>query len=437
MHRRQALRFVLSVIGLVFFALGLGAKLLNRSLQIEALDKVPLYFWASSIPVIILMIFSVLIEHHIQKGFSYFWNHMLIQRSLERQMIDSGIMIQRGSVYELPKIQLEFSDDLNSGVLRIRNALRFDRKLDNVVMSSALRQYVVERHYCTDDGNWYVFELVDGSVSFKQTFTSLDAFLDYSNTIPSYSLFFDGRTAPKLQSMLIAGQTGSGKTYAVYSLLIQMLYKKVPYHLYFADPKGSSLAVVGQTIAPERTAVDVDEIITMLEAFVSLMRERKAELKEMLKSRIDADFATFGLSPYIFICDEYASFASVLASSKKEVRDRVKALLYEVVLQGRQLGFFLFLIMQKSDANLIDTALRENIPLKIVLGNSEAQTYVTAFGAGADIPNRDYLVGEGVFVEPTIAPEPKLLQFPYLDFDILSACQKTPSPRGVTTRAPE
>ncbi len=79
------------------------------------------------------------------------------------------------------------------------------------------------------------------------------------------------------------------------------------------------------------------------------------------------------------------------------------------------------MVMQKSDASLIDTAIRDNVPLKIVLGNSETQTYVTAFGAGVEIPNRHYFVGEGVFTEPTLAPEPKIVQCPLCDFDILAA----------------
>ena len=35
-----------------------------------------------------------------------------------------------------------------------------------------------------------------------------------------------------------------------------MLYKDIPYTLFFADPKGSSLAIIGQAIAPDRTATD-------------------------------------------------------------------------------------------------------------------------------------------------------------------------------------
>ncbi|MBQ0038027.1 MAG: hypothetical protein KBS74_05080 [Clostridiales bacterium] len=424
MRKRQAERLTLLAISLTFFALGLGAKILNRSFQMALMDKATLNLWAMSALVIALMIMAILIEHHIFKGVRYFWYHWIILNCLERQMIDAGIMVRHGNIIVTPKIQLSFSKDLNSATLRIRNALKYNKVLDDVVMSSALRKFVVERHYSTDDGNWYIYELVDGSVSFKQTYNSLDEFLQYSKTISTYKLFLDSRSTPRLQHAILVGQTGSGKTYAVYSLLMQMLYKDVPYHLYFADPKGSSLAVIGQEIAPERTASSVEAIIESLGQFVALMRERKTELRKRLKTRIDADYSDFGMSPYIFICDEYASFASVLASSDKKTRDKVKALLYEVILQGRQLGFFLFIIMQKSDATLIDTALRDNIPLKIVLGNSEQQTYVTAFGAGVDIPNRHYSVGEGVFTEPVLAPEPKLVQFPYCNFDILQACKQ-------------
>lgn len=195
------------------------------------------------------------------------------------------------------------------------------------------------------------------------------------------------------------------------------------YNMYFADPKGSSLAVLGAAISEERTAVDFSDIVNLLNEFVNQMQGRKNEMKELLKSQLDADYSTFNLSPSIFIFDEYASFAAILAAKDKKVRDEVKSLLYEIILQGRQLGFFLVLAMQKSDATLLETALRDNLPLKMVLGNAEQQTYITAFGH-ADIPNRHYAVGEGVFTEPTLAPEPKLVQCPYCNFDVLQAVRR-------------
>ena len=126
----------------------------------------------------------------------------------------------------------------------------------------------------------------------------------------------------------------------------------------------------------------------------------------------------------MLIIDEYAAFSAVLAAKDKKTRDHVDELMHQIILMGRQLGFFLFLVMQKSDAKLITTALRENVPFKIVLGNAEEQTYVTAFGNGIDIPPMNYGQGDGVFTEPTLAPTPKYVQFPTLDFDILEEAKR-------------
>lgn len=128
-------------------------------------------------------------------------------------MIDASFGSQRSFYVELPKIRLSFNKGIRSGTLKVRNALKFDNKLDNAVMSSALRNFIVERHYTTDDGNWYVYELVDDSVSFKQTFDTFESFLEFNKTVPTYKLFLDNRSIVKLQHTLLVGITGSGKTY--------------------------------------------------------------------------------------------------------------------------------------------------------------------------------------------------------------------------------
>ena len=436
MRKKNIEYFILILSAMIAFALSLGARATYQYFQIDIFNKINIGSFISALVIVLITIIDYLISNKIYKGVHYFFNYRKVRNRLEKQMIDAGFAIKRSYYLELPRIRLTFNKDLSKGILMLRNTLKFDVKLDKVVMSSALGKYIVERHYLTDDGNYYIYEFVDGSLSFKIEFKTFNEFLEYNKNIPTYKLFLDKRYVVKLQHCLLVGMTGSGKTYALYNLILQMLNKNVKYELYYADPKGSSLAVIGSSIAKDRTAVDVDSIIVLLENFVQLMRQRKGELKKLLENKIDSDYSTFGLKPYIFICDEYASLASVIASCEKKTRDKVKSLLYEVILQGRQLGFFLFLVMQKSDATLIDTALRDNIPLKIVLGNSEQQTYVTTFGAGVEIPNRNYKLGEGIFTEPVLAQEPKLVQCPYLNFNILQAC-KSSSPGGVTTRAPE
>lgn len=435
MRSKQSVRLIFSTLAFIIFVLGIGAKIINQDLNIGLLQQLNNYTWIISGIILIILLIEFLISNHILKGFKYFVNYWTIKNNLELQMIDAGFGIKRGNIIELPKIVLSFDKDFKSGQLKVRNALKFDKKLDDTVLSSALGKYIVERHYLSDDNNYYIYELIDGSISYRLIFNSADSFIEYNRTISPYKLFLDGRSEVKLQHCILVGMTGSGKSYSLYSFILQMLNKNVKYNIHFADPKGSSLAVIGSAVNSEQTYVDMNSIIKGLDRFVEQMRARKPMLKLLLEDKVDADYSDFKMSPNIFIIDEYASFASVLASEDKKIRDKVKALMYEVILQGRQLGFFMFLVMQKSDATLIDTALRDNIPLKIVLGNSEQQTYVTAFGAGVDVPNRHYQTGEGVFTEPVIAPEPKLVQFPFLDFDILSFCKR--NARCVTTGVPE
>jgi len=151
------------------------------------------------------------------------------------------------------------------------------------------------------------------------------------------------------------------------------------------------------------------------------MNYRKTEIKEMLNTKLEATYADFNYEPHIFIFDEFASFQTTIQAMEKKKRDKVMKLLSQVVLQGRQLGFFLWIVMQKSDASLLPTSLRENLPVKFVLGNAENQTYITTFGVGADIPIKDFNLGQGVFTCPDIANTPKICHFSYLDFDILKA----------------
>lgn len=435
MRKRQAERLTAATIGAIAFVLQWGAKAICQRVQLDFVQNIQAILLCASITIFSILVTEFLLSNRIYKGFRYFLFYWTTVNRLENQLIDAGFGIQRSYYVELPKIRLSFSSDFSTGKLEVQNSVKFDKRLDDAVLSAALGKFVVERHYQADDGNAYIYELVDGAVSFKMEFSDYSEFQKYNATINPYQLFLDKRSRVKLQHTLVVGQTGSGKTVELYNLILQMLNKPIAYEVYFADPKGSSLAVLGSVISENRTAVDFDSIVNLLQSFVEHMRNHKVELRELLKSQLDADYSTFGLSPGIFIFDEYASFAAVLASQEKKTRDAVKSLLYEIILQGRQLGYFLVLAMQKSDATLLETALRDNLPLKLVLGNAEQQTYITTFGH-ADIPNRHYTVGEGVFTEPTLAPEPKLVQCPYCTFDILQAVRVT-SPGGVTTRAPE
>lgn len=364
-------------------------------------------------------------RNHLNRGLIYAIRYYAICLSIRRALLDAHYFVSRQffgtAVALLPKIKLTFIDNYQRGLLLVENSVRYAKRLDTVQLSSALRRYVVERSYLSDDENYYCFELFDSRLDRRLEFHSVDELLSYNAQVGDFELFIDKFTVIPLHHTLIVGQTGSGKTYGMYSFLLQMLSKSVQYHLYLADPKGSSLSILGDMIAPDCTAEDVDDIVALLREFNDVMDKRKADLKAKLSIKLEASYSDFGFNPYVFVFDEYASFQSVVQAMDKKHRDEVNKLISQIVLQGRQLGFFLFVVMQKSDSTSLPTMIRDNLPLKIVLGNAEQQTYVTAFGTGVKIPSHDFRKGEGVYTFPGIANTPKLCTFSYLNFDINAA----------------
>ena len=365
------------------------------------------------------------LRNHIDKGVKYAWKHYLLVLSLRKQFFDAGLYVTRrigaSEIAVIPWISIKFLPDYASGRVYIRNSIRLHGKLSKTDISAALGRYVVEQIYLKDDGNYYYFDFYDSSIDRRLVFNNFNSFKKYSDAIETYELFVDVRTRLPLTHHLIVGQTGSGKSYALHGFLLQMSLKSIEYHLYFADPKASSVALLGEMLSPDNTAEDFDDIVALLEKFVSDMQARRPVLKKRLRKKIDGDYRDFDLSPHILIFDEYAAFSMQLQAKDKKQRDHVNELISQIVLKGRQSGFFLWIVMQQAGSNNIPTLIRDNLPWKTVLGNAEDQTYVTAFGAGVEIPERKMEIGEGVYTYPALANKPKLCAFPTLDFDILGA----------------
>ena len=422
---RQLLPHLIMIGGVILsLALDLSLTLIEHTAPLIDFQGLHLFAGALGFICIIFETWRILTAVFSKGSFDHLILHTKLFLQLRHQLLDAGFGVGHIWLFALPRVELSFSGDLSSGILKIQNTVKLNKRLDDVDFSAALENYKIERHYLSHDANWYVYELLRADISFRLHFNALSSFVSVARQIAPYDIFLDLRSICQLQHTLLVGQTGSGKTYALYSLILQMLCKRVPYELYFADPKGSSISVLSQQIAPERTAVSFDEIVDLLENFVAAMDERKVEFADQLSARLDADYRHFELAPHVLIIDEYAAFSAVVATKEKKVRDHVEALMHQIILMGRQLGFFVILVMQKSDAKLITTALRDNIPLKIVLGNAEDTTYETTFGTGVDIPPMDYPPGDGVFTEPALAKTPKLVQFPTLDFDILAAAKE-------------
>lgn len=365
------------------------------------------------------------ISNKIHKGLKYAFLHARTKSKIRKSLKNAGYYIEQNfrgeKVAVLPKIKLNFSKDFQMGTIAIENHIKLDKKLDVVDISSALGKYIVTQQYISDDANSYVYEFEDASIDRQLVFHSYQELVTYTHEVGDYKLFMDSKNIVPISSLLLVGSTGSGKSYSAYSLILTMLNWKVKPEIMFADPKNSSLVVLGNHIAPENTAGTTEDIIALLEKFHNRMQERKLEIQDKLNEKLDADYRYWSMSANVFIFDEFSSFQSVINTMDKKTRDKVAMLLRNIVLQGRQLGFFLWILMQKSDATDLPTSIRDNLIWKVVLGNATATTYMTTFEKSADLPIRKFRCGQGLYSYQGLTRQPQITSFPTLNFDILES----------------
>ena len=365
----------------------------------------------------------IFISCQFYKGHAYGMTYMHVKRQVQQALIDAGYTDESPMLHVLviPHISIHLSDDLATGTLRIRSSLHHSRRLLDAEISSALRQYVVEDVEISDDANWVIYHFYDYRIAQSVKIGSAESYQRFASQCAYSELQLDQRSSVRLQHSLIVGATGSGKTYCLFGLIYQMLMKRPRYDLWLADPKRASLYALGRHLKLQHNEYQITAIASELHAFHEAMMQRAEDMQGGLSNGIDSDYKTLGFSPAVFIIDEYIAFISSVQMQKKETRDAVNADLRDIVLMGRQLGYFLFIVMQKSAATTLPTMLRDSLTLKVVLGSAEDTTYTTAFGPGTQIPAHSYKAGEGVYTSAGQVNEPRIVCVPTIAFDIFDA----------------
>lgn len=403
-------------------------------------DKLSFFFWGNmlmlcgrhmlcgSVITVIFMLAIWLMYHKIYRGVKYAFLHCRLSKQLKAELFDAGVFVKRFFMGEpvavLPRVKVSFSDRCLTGEVMIEKTIKDRSKLEDKDISCALGRYIVEQSFTSANGNWLVYDIFDSEYDRQLVYENCREYAADSAKAGTYELKIDSITTVGLHHSLICGQTGSGKSYGCNILIYQMVCKKTHYNLYFADPKKSGMAVIGNRISGDRTADTINGIIDLIRLFHDALEERKGEMESTLKSskKVDADFRDFGMEPHVLIFDEYLAFSLSLANCKKEIRDEVSKMLSDIVLMGRQCGFFLWLIMQSAPSTQIPTFIRDQLVFKVVLGNSDRSTYTVTFDAGADIPAGRFSAGYGVYTYAGMTEKPKIIAFPTIkDFDILAS----------------
>lgn len=369
-------------------------------------------------------------RHKLHRGIVYAVKHAWYCGRITRALVQAGAgygLDEQNRYITPPRVMLEFNKGMAHGSIKIRSHIKYDKALEKVDLSSAIGRYRIMQTYATDDSNYWVYDFEDSCIDQRLVFDSYESFARYARQLGDYKIMTNARYTLPLASGLLTGTTGSGKTYAAYSIILQMLTWTVKPVLYFADPKNSSLYVMGRHITPERSAGTVEDIIALLEEFYNAMQQRKVDLQPKLEMRLDSTYQDWGMSSHVFFLDETSAFVSAINTLDKATRDKVWKMLRGITLEGRQLGFVLMLLTQKADSTDIPTQIRDNLVFKCVLGNAPNTTYLTTFEHAADLLQRKFAAGEGLFAYQGITREPQFISFPTLRFDILKAVKESVS----------
>lgn len=176
-----------------------------------------------------------------------------------------------------------------------------------------------------------------------------------------------------LPHMLIAGGTGGGKTYFIMTIIEALLHTNSV--LYVLDPKNADLADLA-TVMPN-VYYKKDDMIDCINKFYDEMMQRNEDMKQMEGYKTGENYAYLGLPAHFLIFDEYVAFMEMLANKESTgVLNKLK----QIVMLGRQSGYFLILACQRPDAKYLGDGIRDQFNFRVALGRMSEMGYGMMFG---------------------------------------------------------
>ena len=177
----------------------------------------------------------------------------------------------------------------------------------------------------------------------------------------------------KLPHMLIAGGTGGGKTYFILTLIEALLRTNAA--LFVLDPKNADLADL-QAVMPD-VYYKKEDMLSCIDRFYEEMMKRSEDMKLMENYRTGENYAYLGLPAHFLIFDEYVAFMEMLGTKENAaVLNKLK----QIVMLGRQAGFFLILACQRPDAKYLGDGIRDQFNFRVALGRMSEMGYGMMFG---------------------------------------------------------
>lgn len=214
-----------------------------------------------------------------------------------------------------------------------------------------------------------------------------------------------------IRHLLISGSTGSGKSVFLNCILITFILYMNPNELamYLIDPKMVELS-------PYEGLPHVQKVITNMREAESLLYKLTVEMDkryELLKESRYRDLASYNKDhevkiPYIVVVvDEYAD----LVETARGVEDYINRL----GAKARAAGIHLIIATQRPSSDILDGAIKANLPARISFKLQTSSDYTTVFGTG--IPFKPLGKGDGCALIEGLPKQYQRFQSPVITLD--------------------
>ena len=145
--------------------------------------------------------------------------------------------------------------------------------------------------------------------------------------------------------------------------------------LFVLDPKNADLADL-QAVMPD-VYYKKEDMLSCIDRFYEEMMKRSEDMKLMENYRTGENYAYLGLPANFLIFDEYVAFMEMLGTKENAaVLNKLK----QIVMLGRQAGFFLILACQRPDAKYLGDGIRDQFNFRVALGRMSEMGYGMMFG---------------------------------------------------------
>ena len=310
---------------------------------------------------------------------SLYYQLRLIERQTHKALLDSATANRKvGSKFiDVSKAHASFeklSRRITVKIKKLADQTNDDLEKFAEMLSACLvgknRSLIVLDYWLSEDNTEFIY-LLDDIVEARarqlrpKKITELRPINDFEITVEE-GLTFSFLRSPQI---LLVGNTNSSKTTFLKSMLAQVFMFNEDVDLTILDVKSEfsswDFLPVGTILS------DSEEILEYFEELLELVIKREKEIAK-LSARDDITGATFvnvgkEMKMKLCIIEEYSAMLSSITDTK--MRKRVQDLVLSIVSRSRSSGVYICICMQQPRSELLSTAIRDNLGVRICLSN--------------------------------------------------------------------